>query len=53
MCEYPLTRNEERSYAYSSRVGWILHNISYGAFILDVNSMFNENLGRILGGTHC
>ncbi len=53
MYEYPLTRKEERSYAYSPRVGWILHNVFYGAFTLDVKSMFNENLGGILGGTHC
>jgi hypothetical protein len=25
----------------------------YGAFTLDVKSMFNENLGGILGGTQC
>jgi hypothetical protein len=30
--------------------GW---SCSYGAFTLDVKSMLNENLGGILGGTHC
>ncbi len=25
----------------------------YGAFTLDVKSVLNENLGGILGGTHC
>jgi hypothetical protein len=25
----------------------------YGAFTLDVKSVSNENLGGILGGTHC
>jgi hypothetical protein len=29
------------------------HEISYGAFTLDVNSLLNENLGGILGGTQC
>jgi hypothetical protein len=28
-------------------------NGSYGAFTLDVESMLNENLGGILGGTQC
>jgi hypothetical protein len=28
-------------------------NVFYGAFTLDVKSMFNENLGGILGGTLC
>jgi hypothetical protein len=27
--------------------------LSYSAFPLDVKPMFNENLGGILGGTHC
>jgi hypothetical protein len=31
--------------------GWISHNVFYGALTLDVKSMFNENLGGILGGT--
>jgi len=29
------------------------HEITYGAFTLDVNSLLNENLGGILGGTQC
>ncbi len=32
---------------------YTFHEITYGAFTLDVNSLLNENLGGILGGTQC
>jgi hypothetical protein len=49
-CElFPLT-NKCQLLVVGTIVCWVVYNMVYGAFTLDVKSMLNENLGGILDG---
>jgi hypothetical protein len=57
-CQNPLmqktpTRREKNCMKAAGAPYSFLALKTYGAFTLDVKSMFNENLGGILGGTQC